>query len=121
MNKTRAVWRAAVAPHGGGAGFFSTAPFTVPSLPRHADSRMLLLCDIGNTHTHLGLAKGDRVLKQANIPTTDWFKASAKGRVRRFVGSQPLEGGAVCSVVPKVTPLVCHAIRKRWNLECLEL
>jgi type III pantothenate kinase len=82
---------------------------------------MLLLLDIGNTHTHLGLAKGERVLKQANIPTTDWFKGWAQNRVSRFAGKLPLDGAAVCSVVPRATPLVCRAIRKRWSLECLEL
>ena len=33
---------------------------------------MLLLLDIGNSNTHLGLANSRRVVKQANIATTDW-------------------------------------------------
>ncbi len=31
--------------------------------------KMILLFDIGNTHTHIGLADDRRVLKQTNIPT----------------------------------------------------
>ena len=38
---------------------------------------MILLFDIGNTHTHLGLADRRRVVKQINIPTASWFKGDA--------------------------------------------
>ena len=31
--------------------------------------KMILLFDIGNTHTHIGLADERRVVKQTNIPT----------------------------------------------------
>ena len=31
--------------------------------------KMILLFDIGNTHTHVGLADDRRVLKQTDIPT----------------------------------------------------
>ena len=82
---------------------------------------MLLLFDIGNTHTHLGLARGSRVVKQANIPTAEWFSGQGENRVRRFAGTVRLEGAAVCSVVPRATPLVCRAVKQRWNLACLEL
>jgi type III pantothenate kinase len=67
---------------------------------------MLLLFDIGNTNTHVGLANGRRVVKQANIPTAGWFDGSTAKRVRQFIGRARLEGAAFCSVVPRVTPLV---------------
>ena len=41
---------------------------------------MILLFDIGNTHTHIGLANDRRVLKQTNIPTRDWFGGNAAAR-----------------------------------------
>ena len=46
----------------------------------------LLLFDIGNTHTHVGLASGTRVLKQINIPTREWFggNARASGLVKKI-------------------------------------
>jgi type III pantothenate kinase len=82
---------------------------------------MILLFDIGNTHTHLGLANRKRVIKQINIPTSDWFNGNAEKRVGKFVGHASVEGVALCSVVPRATPPVCKMIRRRWDLDCLEL
>ena len=47
---------------------------------------MILLLDIGNTHTHLGLANGERVLRQKNIPTAAVLKGAADDLVAGFVG-----------------------------------
>ena len=82
---------------------------------------MLLLFDIGNTHTHLGLANATRVLKQANVRTIDWFSGQALKAVVRFVGRARLDGAAVCSVVPRATGRVRQAARAQWGLDCLEL
>ena len=41
---------------------------------------MILLFDIGNTHTHLGLANDRRVVRQTNIPTARWFEGKAAKR-----------------------------------------
>lgn len=82
---------------------------------------MLLLIDIGNTHTHLGLAKGERITRQADALTSDWGSGSIEHRLKRFVGREPLQGAALCSVVPRCTPLLIHAILQEWNLPCLEL
>ena len=82
---------------------------------------MILLFDIGNTNTHVGLADGRRVLKQTNIPTREWFGRSAKARVAKFVGAKKISGAVLCSVVPRATPLVRKMIRAMWKLETLEL
>jgi type III pantothenate kinase len=82
---------------------------------------MILLFDIGNTNTHLGLANECRVFKQASIPTTAWSSGSAQARVRKFVGNTSLKGAATCSVVPRATPQVDKAVRQLWKLKCLEL
>jgi type III pantothenate kinase len=82
---------------------------------------MILLIDIGNTHTHLGLADDRRVVKQANIPTLAWFGGSAAARVIKFIGKNEITGAAICSVVPRATPLVRQAVRSVWKLEVLEL
>jgi type III pantothenate kinase len=82
---------------------------------------MILLFDIGNTHTHGGLADGRRVLKQINIPTREWFGGNAKDRVTKFVGAKKIEGSVLCSVVPRVTPLVRKTVRAVWKLDLLEL
>jgi type III pantothenate kinase len=82
---------------------------------------MILLFDIGNTHTHVGLADERRVLKQINIPTREWFGGNAKSRVAKFVGRNKIEGAALCSVVPRATPLVRKMVRTLWKLSALEL
>ena len=82
---------------------------------------MLLLFDIGNTHTHLGLADDARVVKQTNIPTLKWFKGGAAALVKRFVGRNKLDGAALCSVVPRATPQVRKMLHNTWHLKPLEL
>jgi type III pantothenate kinase len=82
---------------------------------------MVLLLDVGNTHTHLGLARGERVLRQANIPTAEWFTGTARRLLAQFVGAARLEGGALCSVVPGATPLIHRTIEELWGLACFEL
>jgi len=82
---------------------------------------MVILFDIGNTHTHLGLAGARGVVRQVNIPTAEWFLGSAKRLVSEFVGRRQLEGAALCSVVPGCTPLVHRTVEILWQLPCMEL
>ena len=82
---------------------------------------MLLLIDIGNTHTHLGVSNGRGVLRQMDISTSAWGEGKAETVLRRFVGRNRLHGAAVCSVVPRCTPFVCRATVRLWRLRCLEL
>ena len=87
---------------------------------------MILLFDIGNTNTHVGLANGRRVVKQADIPTSGWFNGTAVKLVRKFAGHATLDGAVLCSVVPRATPLVGKFIAQlerrapaRLERECL--
>ena len=82
---------------------------------------MLLLFDIGNTNTHVGLANDRRVVKQTNIPTAGWFNGTAVKLVRKFSGHATLDGVALCSVVPHATPLVHQTTRVLWKLNVFEL
>src|SRR6476620_2717114 len=82
---------------------------------------MLLLLDIGNTNTHLGLANATRVVKQKNIPTDSWFNETAGNLISKFVGKSPPEGAALCSVVTRATPRVRKALQRLWKLPLLEL
>src|SRR5690242_14848062 len=82
---------------------------------------MILLFDIGNTHTHIGLANGRRVVKQTDISTSAWFEGRAAGLVRKFAGKKPIEGSVLCSVVPQATPRVRQVIRSIWKLDVSEL
>jgi type III pantothenate kinase len=82
---------------------------------------MLLLFDIGNTHTHIGLANARCIVKQADIPTANWLNGAAAKLVRKFVGRTRLDGAVLCSVVPRATPEVRETVRQLWNLSILEL
>lgn len=81
---------------------------------------MLLLLDIGNTHTHLGWANARRIVKQADIPTADWFSGRAPAQIKRFLGRQQPVGLAFASVVPKASPLV-QDFSAKLGLSALEL
>lgn len=82
---------------------------------------MILLLDIGNTHTHLGLANDQRVIKQANIPTAAWFKSGAGKLISRFTGRAKIQGAALCSVVPRATPRALEVVKRTYHVECLAL
>ncbi|HEU0040495.1 MAG TPA: type III pantothenate kinase, partial [Verrucomicrobiae bacterium] len=82
---------------------------------------MLLLLDIGNTNTHLGLANSERVIKQANIPTSTWLGGGAKAPLVKFAGRARMQGAALCSVVPTATPLAIKTVERFWGFRPLVL
>lgn len=82
---------------------------------------MILLFDIGNTNTHVGLANACRVVRQTDIPTAAWFGGQAQARLARLVKTVSVDGAALCSVVPRATPRVQRAVRGLCGLPCLEL
>jgi len=82
---------------------------------------MILLFDIGNTHTHIGLANDRRVVKQINVPTREWFGGKAAALVKKFAAGKKVEGAVLCSVVPRGTPLVRKTVRAVWKLDVQEL
>lgn len=82
---------------------------------------MLLLLDIGNTHTHVGLARGRRMVRRTDLPTPAWRNGEAGPALLRWVGGEPLRGAALCSVVPEVTARVVRCVRRRWGFAPLVL
>ena len=84
-------------------------------------SLRLLLLDIGNTHTHLGLSDGGRVLTQVNIPTASWFDEAAAASVRAFIGSTQMNGACLCSVVPKATARVQRFLKSTFDFTAVAL
>jgi type III pantothenate kinase len=82
---------------------------------------MILLLDIGNTNTHVGLANSRRVVRQAEMPTRGWSQGAGLTQLRRFAGRAKIRGAAVCSVVPQVTPLVREALQAGWRVPVFEL
>lgn len=92
-----------------------------PILQYSSPPMSLLLLDIGNTNTHLGLANASRVLRHQDIPTTAWFDGSAVRRLRRFAGGSVVGGAAICSVVPRATPAAARALSRLWKVRSLRL
>jgi len=82
---------------------------------------MILLLDIGNSNTHLGLANTRRVTRHIDIPTAAWFSGKAGKRLRQFVGRAPIDGAAMCSVVPAVNARIRRTVRKIWKMDTFEL
>jgi type III pantothenate kinase len=64
---------------------------------------MKLLLDIGNTHTHVGLATTGRIQRHAQLPTGDWRNQEAREWLPRFLGKTKVAGAVLCSVVPAAT------------------
>ena len=52
---------------------------------------MILAIDIGNTHTDIGLADQNRVLKSTRVRTDEWGEKEVSERLRRFVGRRLIE------------------------------
>jgi type III pantothenate kinase len=82
---------------------------------------MILLFDIGNTNTHIGLSTSHQVVRQTNIPTAAWPAGRAKSPLWRFVGESRIRGVAICSVVPSATPLVRALVEQLWKCKALVL
>lgn len=78
---------------------------------------MLLLLDIGNTHTHGGLADARGRLRRFELPTAAWALGRAPAALRRAVGRTPVTAAAICSVVPAATHRAASAVRRHWRVE----
>lgn len=83
------------------------SPSSNPDPPTPA---VLLLLDIGNTHTHAGLAKNGRILRTADFTTPGWTDGSTTQALTRFLARHrsSIRGSALASVVPKATPHALH-------------
>src|SRR5687767_8194650 len=82
---------------------------------------MILLLDIGNTHTHLGLGDSVRVRSQRHIKTAGWQSTAALGAMQKFIGGNKVDVVALCSVVPKATRLATQQLRELTSRDVIEL
>lgn len=82
---------------------------------------MIAVFDIGNTHTHIGLANSIRVLGQANVASAGLSDGSSAQAAFKFFKKHKVTGAALCSVVPTVTPLVSRFIREKLHVSCATL
>ena len=74
---------------------------------------MILLVDVGNTSTTLGLWDGARVVRTGRVPTTERNAATVLAELQRWLGSRKISDAVLSTVVPAVRPLwrkVCGAL-----------
>ena len=65
-----------------------------------------LVIDIGNTSTHVGLARGRRILKQGRMTSRDGRdERKITALLRSVAGKRPVRDSVLCSVVPGLNPL----------------
>lgn len=82
---------------------------------------MILLLDVGNTHTHVGWGtrKGLRVL--GDIPTPAWRTEEGSRRLETLLGGRNPGQLCFCSVVPEVNRHLVEWARSRFDLKPLQL
>jgi type III pantothenate kinase len=82
---------------------------------------MIALFDVGNTHTHIGLANSSRVLRRMNVCTADWSNGQAAAAAAHFFRGAAVQGAAYASVVPAVTPLISFFVQEKLGVAALAL
>lgn len=68
----------------------------------------LLTVDIGNTNISFGLFVGVKIIKQFDMPTREYNRNKLKQRLK----TTKIDSAIICSVVPKVTKMLCKDLRK---------
>jgi type III pantothenate kinase len=81
---------------------------------------VILLLDIGNTHTHVGVGDARRLTLRGDLPTAGWRDGSNAAALLSRVGagggaSRAVESVWMCSVVPSANAAVRKSIRAHWR------
>ncbi|HEY3853042.1 MAG TPA: type III pantothenate kinase [Verrucomicrobiae bacterium] len=84
------------------------------------DGLVIALFDIGNTHTHIGVANSSRVLRHTDVPTCDWQRNVAWKTAAKFLRGK-ISGAILCSVAPAATPFVLQFVESELGVPCLQL
>jgi type III pantothenate kinase len=78
---------------------------------RQRPAQMVLLLDIGNTHTHFATVERGRLRNEGEARTEDWNARGLPAKIERVA---PRPGNiAVCSVVPSATKLLAAHAKHR--------
>jgi type III pantothenate kinase len=81
---------------------------------------MLLVIDIGNTHTVLALFKKERIISKRRVITSlIASEKKCKQILHSLKKSQPLTGAVLSSVVPRQTKLFARTLQKHLHLKPL--
>lgn len=79
----------------------------------------VLLVDIGNTSTALGIGRGTRIVNVQWIDTRTCTRKALAEAVAKVCGTAPPSGAAVCSVVPRLNRVFIDVIRTTCKVDAL--
>jgi type III pantothenate kinase len=82
---------------------------------------MLLLFDIGNTHTHVALSQDEKFLRPRNFRTEDWASGKMPREILRHIGRATINAAGLCSVVPPATSSALAFIERTWGVTPFQL
>jgi type III pantothenate kinase len=82
---------------------------------------MMLLLDVGNTHTHVGLGDSRRTHVLGDFATEGWRAGTAAISLRELLKSARPECGGFCSVVPAVNDSVRSILATEFGFQPLQL
>lgn len=82
---------------------------------------MLLLLDIGNTHTHAALAGPSGLRQTVNLSTVSWIDGTMIASLRRSFPRALITAAAFCSVVPGAAKLAFQELSVAWGVHPFEL
>jgi type III pantothenate kinase len=82
---------------------------------------MMLLLDVGNTHTHVGLGDSRRTRVLGEFPTEGWRAGTAAGSLKDLLKSARPESGGFCSVVPAVNGSVRSTLASEFGFQPRQL
>lgn len=82
---------------------------------------VLLLVDIGNTHTHVALAEDHTVRRARNFRTSEWASGDMPRRILGHVDNRDVTDVAVCSVVPAATLRAVAFVKRTWKRQPFQL
>jgi len=72
---------------------------------------MVVIIDIGNTNTHMGIYKSKKLMETYTIPTSEKFDSV---RIKKLFEGKQFEGAAIASVVPALTTNFVSYFRKNF-------
>ena len=77
---------------------------------------MVVALDIGNTNIHFGLYHGETLVKHLIYPLSE---KTVENKMRKAIDGRELEGGAIASVVPSLTPRYIQFFKRKLSLSPL--
>jgi len=85
---------------------------------------VVLLVDIGNTHTHVAVANGVGIVADAKFTSDSLTLGQAKRPIDRLLclaSAKRLDGAVFCSVVPRLNLPLKRLLREHWQCATFQL